>query len=56
MVENAQLPEPAKNKLRFFTRQVIDAAAPANFAPTNPEVIKLPPRPTVKASRAASST
>ena len=41
MVENAQLPEPAKHKLRFFTRQVIDAAAPANFAPTNPEVIKL---------------
>ncbi len=41
VVETAQLAPPAKNKLRFFTRQLIDAAAPANFAPTNPEVIKL---------------
>ncbi len=41
LVETAQLAPPAKNKLRFFTRQLIDAAAPANFAPTNPEVIKL---------------
>jgi polyhydroxyalkanoate synthase len=41
IVEAAQLATPAKNKLRFFARQLIDAAAPANFAPTNPEVIKL---------------
>ncbi len=41
LVETAQLAPAAKNKLRFFTRQMIDAAAPTNFAPTNPEVIKL---------------
>ncbi|MBI4192160.1 MAG: class I poly(R)-hydroxyalkanoic acid synthase, partial [Betaproteobacteria bacterium] len=27
--------------LRFFTRQLVDAAAPANYPSTNPEVIKL---------------
>ena len=31
----------AKKRLDFFTRQLIDAAAPANFAATNPEVLKL---------------
>ena len=41
MVEATQLAEPAKKKLRFFAHQLIDAAAPANFASTNPEVIKL---------------
>src|SRR3954470_13535907 len=41
IVEATQLAPAAKNKLRFFTRQLIDAAAPVNFAPTNPEVIKL---------------
>jgi polyhydroxyalkanoate synthase len=41
IVEALHLDVPTKNKLRFFTRQLIDAAAPANFAPTNPEVIKL---------------
>ena len=41
LVEATHLDAPTKNKLRFFTRQMIDAAAPANFAPTNPEVIKL---------------
>ena len=40
-VEAAHLDAPTKNKMRFFTRQLIDAAAPANFPPTNPEVIKL---------------
>ena len=30
-----------KKRLDFFTRQLIDAAAPANFATTNPEVLKL---------------
>ena len=41
IVEAAQLDTETKNKLRFFTRQLVDAAAPANFAATNPEVIKL---------------
>jgi polyhydroxyalkanoate synthase len=41
MVEATPLAEPAKKKLRFFAHQLIDAAAPANFASTNPEVIKL---------------
>jgi polyhydroxyalkanoate synthase len=41
IVESAHLDTPTKNKLRFFTRQLTDAAAPANFAPSNPEVIKL---------------
>ena len=31
----------ARKRLEFFTRQLIDAAAPANFAATNPEVLKL---------------
>ncbi len=41
IVEAAQLDAETKNKLRFFTRQLVDAAAPANFAATNPEVIRL---------------
>jgi polyhydroxyalkanoate synthase len=41
IVEAAQLDAPTKNKLRFFTRQLIDAAAPANYPATNPEVLKL---------------
>ncbi len=41
LVEAAHLDAPTKNKLRFFTRQLTDAAAPANFATSNPEVIKL---------------
>ncbi len=35
------LEDRLKKRLDFFTRQMIDAAAPANFAATNPEVIKL---------------
>ncbi len=41
IVEAARLDTPTRNKLRFFTRQLIDAAAPANFPATNPEVLKL---------------
>jgi polyhydroxyalkanoate synthase len=41
VVEAVQLDAPAKRKLRFFTRQLVDAAAPANFPATNPDVLKL---------------
>jgi polyhydroxyalkanoate synthase len=41
MVESAKLDDETKKKLRFFTRQYIDAMAPANFPATNPEVLKL---------------
>jgi polyhydroxyalkanoate synthase len=41
MVESAKLNNETKKKLRFFTRQYIDAMSPANFPATNPEVLKL---------------
>lgn len=41
IVDAAQLDDRAKHKLRFFARQLIDAAAPVNFPATNPEVLKL---------------
>ena len=41
VVEAAHLDAPTKNKLRFFTRQLADAAAPTNFPATNPDVLKL---------------
>ena len=41
IVEAAELDAPAKRKLRFFTRQLVAAAAPANFPATNPDVLKL---------------
>jgi polyhydroxyalkanoate synthase len=41
VVETAHLDAPTKNKLRFYMRQLVDAAAPANFPATNPEVLKL---------------
>ena len=41
LVESVELEEPAKQRLRFCTRQLIDAMSPANFAATNPEVLRL---------------
>ena len=41
LVETAELDEPAKQRLRFYTCQLIDAMSPANFAATNPEALKL---------------
>jgi polyhydroxyalkanoate synthase len=41
LVEAAELDEPAKHRLRFYTRQLIDAMSPANFAATNPEALQL---------------
>ena len=40
-VEQTQLEEPAKQKMRFFAKQYIDAMSPTNFLATNPEVLKL---------------
>ena len=40
LVEASTLDEKDKHKLRFFMRQFIDFASPANFAVTNPEVIR----------------
>jgi len=39
LAELAQLPGEEKRRLRFATRQYVDALAPTNFAATNPEVI-----------------
>jgi polyhydroxyalkanoate synthase len=33
--------DKARNRLRFLARQYLDAAAPSNFAATNPEFVKL---------------
>ena len=41
LVETADLEAPAKQRLRFYTRQLIDAMSPANFAATNPEALQL---------------
>jgi polyhydroxyalkanoate synthase len=40
MVEAAEIDARAKHRLRFFTRQYIDAMSPANFAATNPDAIR----------------
>jgi polyhydroxyalkanoate synthase subunit PhaC len=41
LTEATTLDERSKERLRFFTRQYIDALAPSNFAATNPEALKL---------------
>jgi polyhydroxyalkanoate synthase len=41
MADTAQLQEEEKKRLDFYTKYFIDAMSPANFAVTNPEVMKL---------------
>ena len=40
MVADSALEAPAKDRLRFAVKHVIDAMCPANFAATNPEVMR----------------
>jgi polyhydroxyalkanoate synthase len=40
-VEALELDEKEKHRLRFFTRQLVEAMSPTNFVATNPEAIKL---------------
>lgn len=40
IVETAEVDAATKHRLRFFTRQYIDAMSPANFAATNPDAIR----------------
>src|SRR5207244_563627 len=39
-VEEASLDDPTKQRMRFFMRQYLDAAAPSNYLMTNPEALK----------------
>ena len=41
MVEGAALDAKEKHKLRFYSRQFIDAMSPANFPATNPQALKM---------------
>jgi polyhydroxyalkanoate synthase len=40
LVEATDLEADAKRRLRFYARQFVDLISPANFAATNPEVVK----------------
>jgi polyhydroxyalkanoate synthase subunit PhaC len=40
-VEALDLEEKEKHRLRFFTRQLVEAMSPTNFVATNPDVVKL---------------
>src|SRR3989440_1876844 len=39
-VEEADLDAPTRQRMRFFMRQYLDAAAPSNYLMTNPEALK----------------
>src|SRR5207302_4628101 len=39
-VEEANLDEKTKQRMRFFMRQYLDAAAPSNYLMTNPEALR----------------
>jgi polyhydroxyalkanoate synthase subunit PhaC len=39
-VDEAKLDAPTKQRMRFFMRQYLDAAAPSNYLLTNPEALK----------------
>jgi polyhydroxyalkanoate synthase len=39
LADEAALPPAEKRRLRFMTRQYVDALAPSNFAATNPDVL-----------------
>jgi len=41
VVETLELEQSARERLRFVTRQFVDAMSPANFAATNPEALEL---------------
>ncbi|WP_269533438.1 alpha/beta hydrolase [Chitinimonas sp. BJYL2] len=41
VVDGVPMDEATREKVGFYTKQFIDAMSPANFAMTNPEVIKL---------------
>jgi len=41
LAEAAKLEPHSKKKLKFFTRQIVDAMCPANFPASNPEALKL---------------
>lgn len=41
LADTAKLEPHAKRKLKFFTKQLVDALSPANFPATNPEALKL---------------
>ena len=41
LVESTELDGQAKERLRFTVKQWVDAMSPANFAATNPEVLRL---------------
>ncbi|MGA7817175.1 MAG: hypothetical protein WCA53_30445, partial [Caballeronia sp.] len=41
VIESADLDDKAKKEMAFFARHFVDAMSPANYALTNPEVLKL---------------